>query len=108
MDRRDIIVSREVPDLVRERLRRTRPLPPSLDLDWQVEGRDGTGPKTEIPWVRVHDRALSPSATVGWYAVYLFNARGDPLYLSIGHGSTEWTGVDFRPRPVSELLDMPA
>ena len=104
MDRRGIIVRREILSLIRERLHGLTS--GSTDVDWEVEGRDGTGPKTEIPWVRVHDAISSPSATVGWYVVYLFSALGDRLYLSIGHGSTEWTGVDFKPRPPDELRRM--
>lgn len=106
MDRRGIIVRREIPQLIREHLERISAGSVVSDLDWAVEGRDGTGPKTEIPWVRVYDRAMSPSATIGWYAVYLFSAHGDHLYLSLAHGSTEWTGIDFRPRPVAELHEM--
>jgi hypothetical protein len=106
MDRRGIIVRREIPTLVRDRLTWVTAGSIVSDLDWAVEGRDGTGPKTEIPWVRVYDRVLSPSATIGWYVVYLFSAFGDRLYLSLGHGSTEWTGTDFHPRPVKELHEM--
>lgn len=106
MDRRGIIVRREIPALIKDRLEVIASSSVVSGLDWAVEGRDGTGPKTEIPWVRIHDRALSPSATIGWYVVYLFSAFGDRLYLSLGHGSTEWTGIDFRPRPVTELREM--
>lgn len=106
MDRRGIIVRREIPELLREHLTQLTASVAAQGLDWAVEGRDGTGPKTEVPWVRVYDRELSPSATQGWYVVYLFSALGDRLYLSIGHGSTKWTGVEFDPRPEDELREM--
>lgn len=68
-----------------------------------IEGRDGTGLKTEVPWFRFASRERSPSATTDWYCVYLFDTRGEVAYLSLAHGSTDWTGVDFRPRPTAEL-----
>ncbi|MGW6715135.1 MrcB family domain-containing protein [Streptomyces globisporus] len=68
-----------------------------------VEGRDGTGLKTEIPWVRVYAREQSPSATTGWYVVYLFSAAGDRVYLSLNQGTTVWTGGDFKARKVQDL-----
>ncbi|WP_405903161.1 DUF3578 domain-containing protein [Streptomyces sp. NBC_00656] len=68
-----------------------------------VEGRDGTGLKTEIPWVRVCAREQSPSATTGWYVVYLFSAAGDRVYLSLNQGTTVWTGGDFKARKVEDL-----
>ena len=37
--------------------------------DLIVEGRDGTGPKTEVPWFRFGRRFRSSSATIGWYCV---------------------------------------
>jgi hypothetical protein len=40
---------------------------------------------------------------MGWYCVYLFDTTGETAYLTIGHGSTEWTGTDFKPRPTEEL-----
>jgi hypothetical protein len=71
--------------------------------DLLIEGRDGTGPKTEVPWFRFASRTRSPSATMDWYCVYLFDTEGKSAFLSLGHGSTVWTGVDFRPRPEEEL-----
>lgn len=68
-----------------------------------IEGRDGTGRKTEIPWVRVFSRPRAPRATDGWYVVYLFSALGDRVYLTLMVGATVWTGAEFRPRPVSEV-----
>ncbi|WP_198033363.1 MULTISPECIES: MrcB family domain-containing protein [Actinomycetes] len=68
-----------------------------------VEGRDGTGLKTEIPWVRVYGVDQSPSATSGWYVVYLFGATGERVYLSLMQGTTVWTGGDFKQRKVEDL-----
>ncbi|OBJ40193.1 hypothetical protein A5621_10965 [Mycobacterium colombiense] len=71
--------------------------------DLEVQGRDGTGLKTEIPWTRIHSKSRSPRATDGWYLVFLFSARGDRVYLSLNQGTTQWDGREFRQRPESEL-----
>jgi hypothetical protein len=68
-----------------------------------VEGRDGTGLKTEVPWVRVFGREQSPSATTGWYVVYLFSASGRRVYLSLNQGTTIWTGGDYKARKAEDL-----
>ncbi|MBA4866274.1 DUF3578 domain-containing protein [Streptomyces sp. PSKA54] len=68
-----------------------------------VEGRDGTGLKTEVPWVRVFGRQQSPSATTGWYVVYLFSAPGRRVYLSLNQGTTIWTGGDYKARKAEDL-----
>jgi hypothetical protein len=45
----------------------------AIDDLW-VQGKDGDGNKAEIPWVRLASKDLSPSATKGWYVVFLFSA----------------------------------
>lgn len=67
-----------------------------------VQGRDGTGRKTFVPWVRVHSPELSPSAQNGWYVVYLFRDDGDGVALCLSHGSTRFDGSAFVPRPQIE------
>lgn len=67
-----------------------------------VQGRDGTGLKTFVPWVRIHSPELSPSAQSGWYAVYLFRADGSGVHLCVSHGSTRFDGGDFKPRSREE------
>lgn len=71
--------------------------------DLAVLGKDHTGRRAEIPWVRVYSPALSPAPTQGWYLVYLFSAEGSDCYLSLIRGSTQWTGSEFKPRPIEEL-----
>lgn len=60
--------------------------------DLWVQGKDGDGNKAEIPWVRLASKELSPSATKGWYVVFLFSATGSNCYLSLGHASTTYDG----------------
>ncbi|MEO3939330.1 DUF3578 domain-containing protein [Dermatophilaceae bacterium Soc4.6] len=103
MERRGRLIRRVIPAWLRGHLpSAVARLPPGLQ-DLEVEGRDGTGLKTEIPWVRVHSASRSPSATEGWYVVYLFSARGDHVYLCLMQATTRWDEGEFKPRPVSEL-----
>lgn len=73
-----------------------------------VQGRDGTGRKTLVPWVRIHSPELSPSAQKGWYAVYLFHEHGDGVSLCLSHGSTSFNGRDFVPRSEVEVAELMA
>lgn len=103
MQERGVIIRQQLPDLLRadgERL--SAALGVSLD-DLGIEGRDGTGLKSEIPWVRVFGRDQSPSSTTGWYVVYLFSASGRRVYLSLNQGTTIWTGGVFKPRRLEDL-----
>ncbi|MEX5260522.1 DUF3578 domain-containing protein [Kocuria sp. CPCC 205263] len=103
MDRRGQIVRNEIPSWLRSHfdvLMRSVTWP---EEDLAVEGRDGTGPKTEIPWTRLYSESRSSSATTGWYVVFLFSALGDRCYLSLCHGATRWDGFEFKPRPLQEM-----
>lgn len=71
-----------------------------------VQGRDGTGLKTFVPWVRIHSPELSPSAQSGWYVVYLFRQDGSGVSLCISHGSTRFDGGDFKPRSAGEAAEL--
>ncbi|MEV0678197.1 DUF3578 domain-containing protein [Actinosynnema sp. NPDC050436] len=79
---------------------RTLPLPIG---DLQVQARDHMGRKSEIPWVRVYSPEHSRSATEGWYVVYLFDAYGTSVHLTLMQGSTHVVNGEYRPRPDSEL-----
>lgn len=101
MNRRGNIIRHEIPQWLAARLSSFQIGVTSVN-DLGVHGRDHMGRKSEIPWVRLYSRSLSPDAQTGWYVVYLFEALGQRVYLSLGHGSTEnvrkETGVPgFRP-----------
>ncbi|WP_405673399.1 DUF3578 domain-containing protein [Streptomyces canus] len=103
MQERGVIIRQQLPELLRaDGARLSVALGVSLD-DLGVEGRDGTGLKSEIPWVRVFGREQSPSSTTGWYVVYLFSASGRRVYLSLNQGTTIWTGGVFKARRVEDL-----
>lgn len=103
MERRGVIVRKELAAKLRVHVSAMAAALGVPIEDLGVEGKDGTGLKTEIPWVRVYSKERSPSATTGWYVVYLFGASGDRVYLSLNQGTTTWTGADFAPRDPSEL-----
>jgi hypothetical protein len=71
--------------------------------DLLVQGRDGTGQKTRVPWLRFGSRTHSPSATQGFYVVYLFDAQGDAVFLSLNQGTTDFVNGDYVPKPSIEL-----
>jgi len=71
------------------------PLMPRSAQDLAARGRDATGPKSELPWVRLYSASHSPTATQGFYLVYLFDAEGKAAYLSLNQGTTTWDGSDF-------------
>ncbi|CCH34796.1 DUF3578 domain-containing protein [Actinosynnema sp. NPDC047251] len=68
-----------------------------------VQARDHIGRKSEIPWVRVYSQDHSPSATQGWYVVYLFDAYGTNVHLTLMQGSTHVVNGEYKPRPRREL-----
>ncbi|WP_436980356.1 MrcB family domain-containing protein [Streptomyces sp. enrichment culture] len=98
MQERGLIIRQQLPDHIRaDDAWLSAALGVSVG-DLGVEGRDGTGLKSEIPWVRVFGREQSPSSTIGWYVVYLFSASGQRVHLSLNQGTTIWTGGVFKPR----------
>ncbi len=106
MERRGRIIRSEIP----EGLRGWRALSKGAALPFQgriaVHGRDGTGRKTFIPWVRIHSPELSPSAQNGWYVVFLFEPNGGGVSLCISHGSTRFDGQTYVPRQPAEIAPL--
>jgi len=68
-----------------------------------VEGKDGTGLKTKVPWVRVYSRENSPSATQGIYLVYLFAFDGSSVSLSLNQGTTTNASGQFHAKDPEEV-----
>ncbi|WP_217539205.1 DUF3578 domain-containing protein, partial [Stenotrophomonas sp. GbtcB23] len=64
----------------------------TVPADFMSEGRDGTGLRSQVPWVRFASRNRSPKATVGWYVVLLFREDGSGMYLALSHASTRSVG----------------
>lgn len=71
--------------------------------DLLTEGRDGTGRKTRVPWVRFGSDERSPSATEGFYVVYLWAFDGSAVYLSLNQGTTDFVNGEFAPKDPAVL-----
>src|SRR5689334_21713885 len=84
MQRRGQLIRREIRDWLAGRKDQISRRMGRSGRDVEVEGRDGTGSKSEIPWVRFYSEARSPKAHQGWYCVYLFSATGANGYLCLG------------------------
>ena len=97
MQARGLLIRDDIPGQLRAWLS-DRKSPPS------TEGRDGTGRKTRVPWVRIFDPLQSPSATDGWYVVFLFAADGSAVYLSLNQGTTDFVNGEFRAKS-EEVLE---
>lgn len=75
----------------------------ALEFGYKVEGRDGTGQKSKVPWVRIYDNESSPKARFGWYVVFLFDEEGRSFVISLNQGTTEYVEGEFRTLPLAHL-----
>jgi hypothetical protein len=100
MQERGVLIRQAGPRLVKDMLVGLSSLIPDL----AVEGRDGTGRKTRVPWIRVYSKSRSPSATSGWYVAILFAADGSAVFLSINQGTTSIEAGGFKPS-AADLLE---
>jgi hypothetical protein len=66
------------------------------------------GQMARIPWVRWYSKSRSPSATNGWYVVYLFHPDGSGVSLCLSHGSTQMEGKAFVARSDDEVAELMA
>ena len=98
MQRRGILIRKEIANSLNGNLDRFKSKYEIAIEDLWVQGKDGDGNKAEIPWVRLASKELSPSATKGWYVVFLFSAKGSNCYLSLGHASTTYDGDSMERR----------
>lgn len=103
MRRRGELIRKAGPELLRSLAPRLSKALGPAGVDLVIEGRDGTGRKTEIPWIRFASKSRSPGAQEGWYCVLLFHAKGEGVYLSLMHGSTRFINGEYIPRSYEEL-----
>lgn len=104
MLRRGRIVRNEIPAWVTTRLDGLKTIVPGATDDLAVDASDGAGSKAKVPWTRVYSMSRAPSASEGWYIVYLFDALGDAAYVSLMQGTTKWSQGRFEPRPPAEVI----
>ncbi|MEV5793172.1 DUF3578 domain-containing protein [Streptomyces sp. NPDC052192] len=103
MKRRGVVVRTDIRDWLREH---AEDLAIAMEIpldDVGVEGSDGAGQKAVVAWTRVYSKSRTPSATNGWYIVYLFSGDGKRVYLSLNQGTTEWSGGEFKARELADL-----
>lgn len=106
MQQRGVLIRQTIPAWLSGQLSSLSKTMGPVGVDLAVEGRDGTGQKSEIPWVRVYSDSRSPSANEGWYCVYLFRRDGTGVYLCLGQASTRYQDGDFKPRSAEELASL--
>jgi hypothetical protein len=94
MQRRGTLIRSKGPDALRPLL----PTEATIPFTLAIEGRDGTGRKTKVPWIRIYSERHSPSATDGWYVVFLFAFDGSAVYLSLNQGTNVLQGEALRRR----------
>jgi hypothetical protein len=93
MDERGQLIKHDLPDWLNSNLYLFNPN--HLIQDLEVEGQDGIGNKSRVPWVRVYSASRSPKAPIGWYVVFLFSESGEDFYITLGHGSTNLLSRDL-------------
>jgi hypothetical protein len=94
MQQRGELVRTTIPALIQ---------PIAARYGYSVQGKDGAGRKTRVAWVRVFRPDLSPKATEGWYAVFLFAADGSAVFISLNQGTTDWVNNELIPKDPATL-----
>ena len=106
MQQRGLLIRQQIPKDLTDYTAGLQGALGAAGADLALEGRDGTGQKSEIPWVRIYSESRSASAHEGWYCVYLFRADGSGVYLCLEHASTRYQNGEFVPRPPEELASL--
>jgi len=102
MQERGQIIKHQLPALLREDAEQLCIAAGIERGEFLLTGRDGIGRKSQVPWVRFASRTRSPTATEGWYVVWLFREDGSGVYLALSHASTEKIDGDFIKRSPDE------
>lgn len=103
MQRRGLMIRRDLPRDLLEWKPALEPVLGEYGDDLAAQGSDGTGLKALVPWARVFSRRMSPSATTGWYIVYLFHPDASGVSLCLSHGSTVPQDGNFKSRDKAEI-----
>lgn len=106
MDRRGVLIRRALPAELASRSNVLRAALGKYGTDARSEGKDNQGQMSRIPWVRWFSESRSPSATGGWYVVYLFHPDGSGASLCLSHGSTQIVGTGFVNRSDAEVAEL--
>ncbi|WP_406293524.1 DUF3578 domain-containing protein [Embleya sp. NBC_00888] len=103
MERRGALLRRELEPRIKEwsvELAQAIGIPVE---DLGVKASNGVTKNAIVPWTRIFSKQASPSATTGWYVVYLFDAPGHRVHLSLIQGTTKWQGPSLSRRSDAEL-----
>jgi hypothetical protein len=106
MQRRGLLVRRTLPDEIRALAPELQAVLGRYGNDAEAQGKDNMGQMARIPWVRWFSRSRSPSATQGWYVVYLFHPDASGVSLCLSHGSTHLDGSALVNRSDSEVAEL--
>ncbi|RWQ57821.1 DUF3578 domain-containing protein [Mesorhizobium sp.] len=106
MKQRGILIRRQLPAEMEARRTALQAALGKFGLDAKAEGKDNQGQMSRIPWVRWFSTSRSPSATSGWYVVYLFHPDGSGVSLCLSHGSTQIVGTGFVNRSDAEVAEL--
>ena len=97
MQRRGILIRDVIPDWFRRNGAASIARGGWAPISLEVQGKDGIGRKSQVPWVRLYSPSESASATEGWYVVYLFSGDGSSCSTPM-HASTHAVGDALIPR----------
>ncbi|WP_433194252.1 MrcB family domain-containing protein [Nocardia sp. CA-107356] len=97
MVRRKALVEKAIPEWIQTELNSNFP-------KWQTEGSGGKGTPARVPWSRYFDPQRSGKPGGGWYAVYLFSATGDAVYLSLNQGTSPFDPIRRRIISLSDSI----
>jgi hypothetical protein len=86
------------PDWLKSQIPSLTEYMPSSAQDLKAQGKDGSGAKTLIPWIRLYSTLHSPKPTTGFYVFYVFSQDGTTAYLSLTQGTSSWVGGDLQPQ----------
>ncbi|GAA1830237.1 MrcB family domain-containing protein [Agromyces salentinus] len=105
MQRRGVLIRDVVPELFRRNGALSVAQGGWSPFPMDVQGKDGIGRKSQVPWVRFFSPSESNSATDGWYAVYLFTGDGASVVLALMHASTHANGDALIPRDARAIRE---
>lgn len=104
MQRRGLLIRKDIPALLNAQSLPLREALGAFGEDATAQGRDGTGRKTMVPWVRWYSPMRSPSAQNGWYLVYLFHPDASGVSLCLSHGSTTLENGVYLQKSESQVI----
>ena len=104
MKERGHLIRNELPQAIKERIPSLQSAFNVIFDDLETQGKDGMGPKTQAPWVRLFSKKMSPNPRNGFYLVIHFSSDGSSFFITVGVGGTVWSEGTLRSVSDEELL----